>query len=67
MQVNQLSILGLLSLGVLCCWALCVAAGNADREADRQFREYCERRRLHEKGGEHDDRNDEDRRDISAS
>ena len=66
MQANQVLILGLLSLGVLCCWALCVAAGNADREADRQFREYCERRRqLQTKGGEHDDRNDEG--DTSAT
>ena len=66
-MANQLLILGLLSLAAFCAWALCAAAGNADREADRQFREYCERRRLHEKGGEQDDRNDEDRRDISAS
>ena len=66
MTADQLMILGVLSLAALCCWALCAAAGNADREANRQFREYCERmRQLQTKGGEHDDRNDEG--DTSAT
>lgn len=55
-MTSQLIILGLLSLAAFCAWALCAAAGNADREANKQFREYCERmRQLQKKGGEHND------------
>lgn len=55
-MTSQLIILGLLSLAAFCAWALCAAAGNADREANKQFREYCERmRQLQQNGGEHND------------
>lgn len=61
-MANQLLILGLLSLGAFCAWALCAAAGNADREANKQFREYCERmRELQRKGGEGNGEDDGER------